>query len=275
MNYRFSRTTIRPKISSSLKIPNKTPLISQIIKDRFGIHRGIESPYAMPNSLEAIKSAVDLKPVFVEFDVIPVNGDLKTAHPPQKPLNNLSEILSIFNGTPTFPKIDFKLKEDTYKEAIDKLLELIKYSKKFVLINLSGIKKRNLIMDAECYLANIIMNYKHLRMNLDLARYRPPRQKLDTSTIAHLKNLADVVHSISLEIYEEDWDLVFETGINFGIKNFQFWLRGWPDVPHPKLKLKTILKALELEKKFNVSVYFDINPNWIKGPKKSLNQYYA
>ena len=72
-------------------------LISDVIRKRFGIHRGIESPYALPNSLNAIKSTINLHPTFIEFDVILDNGFVKTAHPPQQALDYLEDVLILFN----------------------------------------------------------------------------------------------------------------------------------------------------------------------------------
>ncbi|MHA1148423.1 MAG: hypothetical protein ACTSR8_09270 [Promethearchaeota archaeon] len=241
--------------------------ISQIIKDRFGIHRGVESPYALPNSLNAIRSAVYLEPLFVEFDVILDDGVIKTAHPPQEPLDNLEQILKIFNGAKTFPKIDLKLEEDTFHILIDKLIDLLKQEDRFILVNISGIKNRNRLLEAENYFSEKIKNLTYIRMNLDLARYRPPKQNIADDIKRHVKNLGNVIHSISLEINEESWKDVLKFGLDYGIKNFYFWLRGWPDVPYPKVGFKTILKAINLEKQFDVYIYFDININHIQKSK--------
>ena len=248
-------------------------LLSEVIRKRFGIHRGIESPYALPNSLDAIKNAISLNPIFVEFDVILDNGSIKTAHPPQEPLDNLEEVLTLFKESNTFPKIDLKLKENSYTILIDKVIDLVKKTNEFTLINLSGIKIRDKMMQAEIYFASKIRDNPNIRLNLDLARYGRPRQKIDEIIQNHVKELKNTVYSISLEINEENWEAIFKFANHHGIKKCFFWLRGWPDVPNPKVKVKTILKALNLEKKYNIEIYFDINLNYIKGLK--MNHYFC
>ncbi|MHA1283272.1 MAG: hypothetical protein ACTSQP_12265 [Promethearchaeota archaeon] len=241
-------------------------LITQIIKERFGVHRGLESPYALPNSKEAIKSAVDLHPAFVEFDVILENNEVKTAHPPQKPLDKLDDFIGIFNENNTFPKIDIKLKADSFPVLIDKVVEIAK-KLKFVLLNVSGFKTRKEVIKAEDYCAEKIRNVPNIKLNIDLARYRPPGKELDNEIEDHIENIKDVVFSVSPEIHEENWDLIMRICVKYNIKNCCFWLRGWPDVPDPKVEITTIYKAVELENKYNVKIYFDINLNHIKDLK--------
>jgi len=100
--------------------------LEEILKTRFGHHRGIPENGHVPNSFNAIKDAVDTHPPFVEFDISLIDGTLKTGHPPQRPLDTLSDVLDLFEHTKTYPKIDIKpLKTSSLNDAIDQTLEIL------------------------------------------------------------------------------------------------------------------------------------------------------
>lgn len=238
--------------------------LDNLIKQRFGLHRGMCSNILEENSLQAIKKAVDLKPPWVEFDIIlSDNKELKTGHPPQS-VGNFEEILKLFKNKKTYPKIDIKL----HKEIelcffmVNEVLNLLNfYNIKFALISITGNRKN--IIESQNYLFQKIKNNPKIKLNIDLAKYR--KSEKNTKEIEnHIENLKDVIHSLSPEIHEEDWETNAQFAEKYQIKNLCFWLRSWPDVPNPKVSEKTIRKALELEKKYNIKIYFDINPQYIK-----------
>ncbi len=92
---------------------------------------------------------------------------------------------------------------------------------------------------------------------------KKPKGKIDEEIKKHIRMLGSALYSISPEIHEEDWNCVLKFAKENRIKNCQFWLRGWPDVPNPKVKAETIMKAMNLEEKYGVKIYFDINPEYI------------
>lgn len=235
------------------------------IEQRFGVHRGLDT-HAKPNSLKAIQESVALKPVFVEFDVMSINGIIKTGHPPQEPLDNLEEVLSLFKGHETYPKIDIKLKNDgLYSIVTDKVLELVNQASiDFTLINMDG-KEGNYQTRAENYFFAKVRNNPKIKLNIDLARYRKPGCRIDKSIKKHVNGLGNIIYSISPEIHEENWDKVLRFAEKHRIRNCCFWLRNHSGAFNPQVTVETIRKALSLEKEYNVKIYFQINLNYIKG----------
>lgn len=242
--------------------------LEEKVKQRFGIHRGIESHHAKPNSLKAIEQAIRFAPPFVEFDVMLVEGVIETGHPPQEPLDKLGKILPLFEGKKTYPKIDIKLNKEPYSVVIDAVLRLInQVDIDFVLINISGEKVRDYLMRAEKYLAMRVKDNTKIRVNIDLARYRSSRCEIDEGIKKHVEGLGDTVYSISPEIHEEDWEKNVKFAEEYQIMNCCFWLRGWPDEPNPNVTEKIIREALGLERKHSIKVYFDINFKYVEGFK--------
>ena len=234
------------------------------IEQRFGVHKGLDT-HAKPNSLKAIQEAIDLKPVFVEFDVMSINGIIKTGHPPQEPLDKLEDVLSLFEGHETYPKIDIKLKNNgLYSVVTDKVLELVNQASiDFTLINMDG-KEGSYQAKAENYFFAKVRNNPEIKLNIDLARYRKPGCRID-SIKKHVKGLGSIIYSVSPEIHEENWDEVLRFAEKHHIKNCCFWLRNHSGAFNPKVTVETIRKALSLEKEYDVKIYFQINLNYIKG----------
>lgn len=250
----------------------KAPL-GKIIRERFILHRGLKSKTYEENSLDAVKAAVELEPLFVEFDVMYVNKEVRTGHPPQKPLDRLEDVLPLFEGKKTYPKVDIKLTTmDNITYAIDAVLDMINhYNLNFVVVNIGQIKENGKIIDGEIimrvqsYLAEKVRNNPKIRLNIDLAKYVGRGGRPNERTRSHVKRLGDVVYSISPEIHEEDAEETLRFAEEFRIHNVQFWLRGWPDVPNSKVAESTIRKILKLEKKYHhVKFFFDINPAFIE-----------
>jgi len=244
--------------------------LEEIIARRFGIHRGIESPYAKSNSLKAIRAAVALEPPFVEFDVMSSDSGIKTGHPPQESLDDLEDVLLLFEGKATYPKVDIKLRssEPAYP-TIKKVVGLAKrFNIHFALVNISadiaGSGAREFIMHAQNRFAEIVRGNPKLRLSIDLARYRDPRTKVDEEIREHVRRLGNIVNSIASEIHEDDMEDVAEFAEEFAIGNITFWLRSWPDVSHPKVAEETIRRALQLEEKYPLKVFFDINHTSVK-----------
>jgi len=224
----------------------------------------LETPYALQNSISAIKAAIELSPVFIEFDIVfdPLTKRAMTSHPPQKPLDELELILQSFKGKKTFPKLDLKLKEETYKEFIKIIIKHINDFGTYVLVNLSGFHGEKM-MKIEEYFASKIKDLDFVQINIDLARYRKSNQLLNEKILKHIEQIKEKIGGISPEINEENWELVAELAEKFGIQKIYFWLRGWPDVKYPIIKQEMIFKALELEKKYKIQVFFDINMNYV------------
>jgi len=238
--------------------------LRRIVKEKFGIHRGFENNNIKPNSIDAIKKALSLNPPFVEFDIVLHDGIVKTSHPPQEPLDKIEDILDLFKSTTTFPKIDVKMKRETSLTLIEKIFKLAIEFNRFTLINLSGVKNRNFIMEIEEIFYEKIKNHDKIKLNIDLARYKKPKEEIDDDIRIHVKKICKVIHSISPEIHEENWDSILSFAKENNIKYVYFWLRGWPDQPNPEVKVDTILNALKLEVKYGIKIFFDINFNFVK-----------
>ncbi len=246
------------------------PDLNTLIKQKFGLHRGIYSNPSKENSIQAIEKAIDLRPLWVEFDVgLANNKELKTGHPPRRLVASFSKALSLFQNKETYPKIDLKIGEKRkYPQMINTILELInQYKIDFTLINISGTENRYQIIEAHNYLFKKIKNNPKIRLNVDLAdlvNSKTLKREIDKETENHIKNSRNIIHSLSLEIHEEDWNKNAQFAEKHQIKNLYFWLRGWPEVLNPGVSKETIRKALELENKYNIEVYFDINPQYIE-----------
>ncbi|MDA2922749.1 hypothetical protein MYX07_05810, partial [Patescibacteria group bacterium AH-259-L07] len=247
-----------------------SPTLSQIVKQKFGCHRGHNFDFHEQNSLNAIKSAIAQNPPFVEFDIVYQNGAIKTGHPPQRPLDKLEDVLKLFPNTKTYPKIDLKLPNDGSDFIfIDTVLKLISQADiPFVLISIGAAikqgKKREIFIQAYQYIAEKIKDNPKIKLNLTPAKIKKTRNKpIDKRTKIHIQQLAESIYSLDLEIHEDDWTETAEVAEEYQISYIQFWLRSWPDVSHPQVNKSTIFKVLELEKHYPVKVYFDINPEYI------------
>ncbi len=224
------------------------------LKSLICYHRGVSKIGDIPNSYEAIKNAIQKKPLLVEFDIFLHKGELYTGHPPHDPINKFKDVIKLFVGKSTFPKIDIKVKKD-YVTPIKKVLEELKNENiKFALINIGGIKGK-LSMEAEEYLAS--HSGSNVMINIDLARYGKEE------FAKHLKRIQNKVLSISPEINESDWEYVFKIAKKYDIPVCNFWLRGWPDVKNPSISERKILEAFLAGRKQGLIVLFDLNPFFV------------
>lgn len=251
--------------------------MSQIIKERFSCHMGHNLRQNKPNSLKAIKLGVAQNPVFVEFDVFYQDGRIKTSHPPQEPMAPLEDVLALFHGSKTFPKVDLKLGQTNDDFTfIDTVIKLIgQFNIPFALLSMSNTwikvggtwekktNKKNLIQSYR-YCTDKIRNNHSIKLSFEIAKSKKSGKGfVDEKIKNHIEYLAQKIYCFAIEIHEQDWKETILMAQEYSIPVIQFWLRGWPDVPHPKVSKSTILKALELENQYPVKIYFDMSPEYI------------
>ena len=251
-----------------MKSFHKNPeFISQeMIKERFTSHRGLYEKKKEQNSKAAIKNGLDKEPPFLEFDIVFRKGHFWTAHPPQKSLAKLTEILELFKNKQTFPKIDLKLnsKQD-YHHVLDELVKLINKKEflRFTLLNIGGKVPIEHINNGREYFVDKIKTKGHIKLNVDPGKMGLFSYGLIKPIKKHMKKINKAVYSISPEIiYCKERKLIPKICKKYNIKHVMFWLRDWPDVKNPKIKEQEILEALELEK-YGLKVLFDVNPSCI------------
>ncbi len=120
-------------------------------------------------------------------------------------------------------------------------------------------------MRAEKYFDKKVRDSHRIRLNIDLARYRDPGEDIDKGIRKHVERLKNIIYSMSPEIHEENMKIIAEFAEKHRIEIVCFWLRGWPDVPKPRVAGEIIRNALALEKNYPIKVYFDINPWHVDG----------
>lgn len=261
----------RPKL-------RKNASMKTIIRERFGIHRGLAKKGYILNSLKAIAAAVVLEPPFVEFDISLVNGELLTGHPPQEPLDALSGVLDLFVGKKTYPKIDIKRRSnESLTETIDQTIGVIEQKQiGFTLINIgtSG-RDREDVLRMEMYLTRKAAHNPAIRLNIDIERYKSVEKEIsrDKGIQEHVNKLGSFVFSISPEIYSNDYEAIARFARKHGIGKLVFWFyRG----RHAMFNVteEKIRAALALEKRYPFVVYFDINKTYISdNGTKSLSLF--
>ncbi len=222
------------------------------LKSLICYHRGVSEKGDIPNSYEAIKNAIQKKPLLVEFDIFLHKGELYTGHPPHEPVDKFKDVIRLFTRKSTSPKVDIKVKGD-YRTSVKKVLDELK-NIRLALINIGGIKGK-LSMEAEEYLAS--HSGSNVMINIDLARYGKEE------FAEHLKRIKNKVLSISPEINESNWEYVFKIAKKYDIPVCDFWLRGWPDVKNPSISERKILEAFLAGRKQGLIVLFDLNPFFV------------
>ena len=243
-------------------------VLNNIVQEKFGLHRGAINKGFVPNSIKAIRKAIELRPPFVEFDIRLSKDKLHTGHPPQRPINVFGNVIKLFERKrKTYPKVDIKLRfAGSTLKTIDQVLNIVEQSRiKFTLINLGKRKSatRKEVMQAEIYLVSKIIGNDAIKLNIDLGRYRSPGQPITPSINNHVKKIKNTIFSFSAEIHEENPQTIFRFAKKHGINAVVFWLKGWPDEPNPQVSEEAIHKALLLENKYPASIYFDINPVYV------------
>ena len=236
----------------------------QELRERYCSHRGDLS--AGPgNSYEAIKASAEQDVVYVEFDVMYIEGSLWTGHPPSEPIDELERILPLFEDNETFLKIDLKFGfYEEWQEPIDTLLSLLgEYTLDFVLINLGGRLKGERMNEAQLYFAEQVKDRDNLKLNIALQCHRPYGEPVSDELYLHFRSLGDLVWSVSPELFMEDHDAMGKFAQGLGIAYVIFWITGLPNEPTPWVSEATLLKTLELEEKYDIKVLFDINQGYV------------
>lgn len=237
--------------------------LEKIVKERFGIHRGLSSKDHPENSLGAIEAAIALEPFMVEFDVVLADGVVRSGHPPHGPMDRLDEILSLFSGVKTYPKVDLWLNTSPDSSLIDLVLADLKLADlPFVLLAPGHLEPASQIMDAQCRLAQRIRDNPKVRLNIERREYRETGAE---AVDRHIARLGPALFSISPEIHRADWEETARFAVKHRVKQIHFWLWGPPDIPNPRVSEVTVRKALALEEQYPFKVYFDINPIYIEG----------
>lgn len=241
------------------------PPLDILIKQKFGSHRGLYSNLSEQNTLPSIKKAIILKPPWVEFDIVLAkDGTPRTSHPPQEPQDRFEDVLALFKEKSTYPKVDIKLPKDKEMSffIIDRVLKSLDcFSINFALITMGGGKEH--IIETENYLFQKIENNSKVKFDTSLVKHRGIKESTKEIN-RHIEYIKSIIYSLSVEIYEEDWAKSVRFAKRHQIENINFWLRSWPSVIHPRVNRQTIYEALKLEKKYNVKVGFDINPQYIR-----------
>lgn len=255
-----------------------SPTLSQtIVEQKFGCHRGHNFDFHKQNSLNAIKSAIAQNRSFVEFDVTYQNGNIKTGHPPQDSLDFLKDVLKVFRGSKTFPKVDLKLNQtnDDFTFIDDVIKFIGQCHIPFALLSMSNVwirhegvweKKKNKkkLIQSYRYCTDKIKSCSGIKLSLEIAWLKKHGKKLIAKeTKNHIKYLTQNLYCFAIEIHEGDWEETIQMAQEYNIPVIQFWLRGWPDVPHPQVNKSTILKAIDLENHYPIKIYFDINPEYV------------
>ena len=240
------------------------------IKKRFCSHRGDISA-GPENSYKSIKAGLAKEPPYVEIDVVLVDGIIIMGHGREKEQYPLKKVLPLFQGKKTFPKIDIKIgKDDKDKiRLIDAVLDVvIKAGLGFVLLTLSSPRWHlNLTpedtMRLQRHIAGRIRGNPRIKFNVDPVYLRPAGEPIDDRSVEHVRALGDVVYAISPEIKWEDLDAMGKFAHEHGIRYVCFWLFGPPDDPNCTVSEATLLKTLELEKRYGVKVLFDMDQRYV------------
>lgn len=236
-----------------------------IIKTKFSSHRGEPSLGVEENSLAAISAAFALKPPFIEFDIVAApDGIIRTGHPPQRPMDPLDEVLELFRDQSPYPKIDIKpTAEKEFRDTIDKTLNIV-ISKKLpmTLITLErGDMPLGEYLSLQRHLAERVREDPHIRLSIDITRFDGMEGKAVIEE--HMQALEGTIATVAAKIYENDFDIVGRFTAKYGVENIEFGFWGLPVGSNPSVSEQVIREALELEERYGVTVYFDINRRYV------------
>ncbi len=222
-----------------MKLSNKTEVLAKVCH-----HRG----FGKDNTLQSISAGIKISPFLVEFDVQWSNNALRLGHPPELGKETLDEALQLFTDTNILPKIDIKLTNQSFDQAIDELVKFLeKWKPRKALINISG----NLISDGYMQAEKRLMELTddNTLLNIDLERYG----RNDTNTvISHLRNLSRLPFSISPNLKDET-AIAINLAKNLGITNIHFW-----STFDDKHSIEFLHKQMKLCENNGLVVYFDI-----------------
>lgn len=108
------------------------PAQKEIVYSKLCHHRGIGEE----NSLSAIKRGIRSSPFMVEFDIQWDKNDLYLGHPPEITNTKLIDALELFINSQILPKVDIKLKLQSFDDALSRLIKILNELKpQIVLVN--------------------------------------------------------------------------------------------------------------------------------------------
>lgn len=222
-----------------------TPDYNSEFAARLCPHRGI----GKENTLQGIRSGIELNPFFVEFDVQYFKNALHLGHPPD--LNTTSTLLNaleLFANTTTMPKVDIKLDITNYSAALELLLtELTAYNPKKVLLNIAGELDADKYMAAETTITR--KTSTNILLNIDLARYNG---KSSQQIATHLNGLDRKPFSLSPNL-DDDVSAAISFAIKQNIPQLHFWSHF-----DRTYSLKHLYKIMQSVLDSGLEVYFDI-----------------
>lgn len=245
--------------------------LETIIRTKFSSHRGVAAPGVELNSLSAIFAAFALEPPFIEFDVaMAKDGVVRTGHPPQDLMVPLGTVLDLFHEHTTYPKIDMKplVYTDT-QIMIDEVLTIV-FAKKLplVLITLESDNVEHAeYLHLQRYLAERIQGNPSVRLSFDIVCIDGFSSD-KAGAAEHMRAIEDSVAAVAAEIHKVDFDTVGRFARTYGIPKIEFWLTGSLDVSGPSVTEETIRKALALEERYDVRVYFDMDRRRVVSTEK-------
>lgn len=207
-------------------------------------HRGIGDE----NTLLAIKNGIKSSPFMVEFDVQWNDNDLFLGHPPVITNSRLVDALELFRNSKIIPKVDIKLKLQSFNEALEYLIRVLNewdYLK--ILINIDGSISSDYFMKAETILLNNTSN--NVLLNIDLERYKFKSPK---SISAHLSSLARSPFSISPNL-ETNIDEIISFAKLHKINNIHFWSN-----PKKAYSIEELFRRIVLCEDNDIKAFLDI-----------------
>ncbi|MDQ2972864.1 MAG: hypothetical protein M3Q79_00060 [bacterium] len=218
---------------------------SQEFTARLCPHRGA----GQDNTLESIKSGIDLNPLFVEFDTQYFKNKLHLGHPPDlNTKSTLTDALELFTNTTTVPKVDIKLGNSNYSAALELLItELTAYSPKKVLVNIAGGLNADKYMESETSM--IRKTSSNVLLNIDLGRYSG---KTAQEIATHVNGLDRKPFSVSPNL-DDDIQATISFAIKQNIPHVHFWSH-----PARTYRLNDLYNIMQSVLDSGLEVYFDI-----------------
>ena len=220
-------------------------LAERTLKEAICPHRGAGAE----NTVRAVGQALLGKPRFVEFDVQLWEGKLHLGHPPDvNEDETIEDVLQLFRGSDSWPKIDLKLDAARDKEALQTLLGVLKRRRGPSIVNIGGKGTPHSYMAAEQWLT--AKTSSQCRLNVDLERYgNLPTEVIDR----YIVGLPRPPFSVSPNL-EKDFTPDVAFAGRHRIKHIHFWAY------EGKEYAASLLRALKQELlKDGFAVYFDIS----------------
>ena len=215
-------------------------------------HRGLGEE----NSLLSISSGLLKHPFFLEFDIRYYDGQVLLGHPPHVgKLEVLTEALTLFEKSRTFPKIDLRIPKLGWESHVKALCKVLKGVNQKVIVNIGGeIGKADPYMAAEVLVDTLTKS--NILLNIDLARYF---NKSSSQIDQHIESLVKLPFSISPNI-ESNIELALKTATQHDIKVIGLWMNV-----DSSYTLEELFKIYTQIQKAGLTPILDIYPDRIKG----------